>query len=438
MTARTMDVRDPYVTEFERAVRSLPGAAAFRRRGLERFRERGFPEPTAEAWRFTDLTPLLETSFRAASGTANPAQFAGLARGPLRGCQIAFVDGRYAPAFSLLELPPGVRVSSLAAVLRDDPRRVEPWLGSLVGPDGEAFPALNAAFFSDGVFLFLPRGVEFPRPIHILFLSSLHGEAYMTHPRVLVVAEENARASIVESHLGPAGGTYLSNSVVEIVLGADAALDYTKVQRESHDAFHVQAMRARLERGAQFVHRSISLGARLARNDFEIVLDGEGSEVDLLGLYEVAGRQLADHHTSIDHVRPHAVSRELYKGILDGRSRGVFDGRIVVRPGAQKTSALQTNKNLLLSREALVHTKPQLEIFANDVKCKHGATIGQLDEDVLFYLRSRGIALAEARRLLVHAFASEIIDSIRDEAVRAQVGGCYGILRAPAPPEGAA
>ncbi len=435
---RALDVRDPYVAEFERAGRSLPGPAAFRRRGIERFRERGFPDPNAEAWRFTDLTPLLETSFRAASGTANPAQFAGLARGPLRGCQIAFVDGRYAPAFSLLELPPGVRVSSLAALLRDDPRRAEPWLGTLVGPEGEAFPALNAAFFSDGAFVFLPRGTEFPRPIHVLFLSSLHGEAYMTHPRVLVVAEEGARATIVESHLGPAGGTYLSNSVVELFLGDGAAVDYTKVQRESHDAFHAQSMRARLGRDARLTHRSISLGARPARNDFEVVLDGEGAEAELLGLFEVAGAQLADHHTAIDHARPHAVSRELYKGILDGRARGVFDGRIVVRPGAQKTSALQTNKNLLLSPEALVHTKPQLEIFANDVKCKHGATIGQLDEEVLFYLRSRGIALAEARRLLVHAFAGEIIDSIRDEAVRAQVGGCHGILRAPAPPGGGA
>ncbi|MFN3484713.1 MAG: Fe-S cluster assembly protein SufD [Planctomycetota bacterium] len=435
---RTLDVRDPYGAEFERAVRSLPGPAAFRRRGIQRFQELGFPDPDEEAWRFTDLAPLRETSLRMASGTANPAQFAGLAKGPLRGCQIAFVDGRYAPAFSLLELPPGVRLLSLAALLRDDPRRIEPWLGGLVAPEAGAFAALNAAFFSDGVFLFLPRDTEWTRPLHILFLSSLHGEAYMTHPRVIVVAEENARATIVESHLGPAGGIYLSNSVVELFLGARSGVDYTKVQRESHDAFHVQSLRARLERDARLTHRSISLGGRLARNDFEILLDGVGSEVELFGLYEVAGVQLADHHTSIDHLRPHTVSRELYKGILDGRSRGVFDGRIVVRSGAQKTSALQTNKNLLLSREALVHTKPQLEIFANDVKCKHGATIGQLDEDVLFYLRSRGIGLAEARRLLVHAFASEIIDSIRHEAVRTQVGGCYGILRAPAPPEGVA
>ena len=180
--------------------------------------------------------------------------------------------------------------------------------------------------------------------------------------------------------------------------------------------------------GAAFTHHSISLGARIARNDLDVTLEGEGAECALFGLYEVAGAQHVDHHTLIDHAKPHCTSRELYKGVLDGRSRAVFDGRIVVRPDAQKTSAMQTNKNLLLSKEALVHTKPQLEIFANDVKCKHGATIGQLDADVLFYLRSRGIGLAEARRLLIHAFASEIIDTVKADAVRSQIGGCLALI----------
>jgi Fe-S cluster assembly protein SufD len=424
----TLDVRDHYAAEFERTGRALPGFDALRRRAIERFAERGLPTGREEAWRFTDVSPLGEVPFRPASGTANPAQFAGLARGPLKGCQIAFVDGRYAPAFSSLELPPGVRISSLGAVFRDDPKRVEPWLARLAEPDGNPFASLNAAFMSDGVFVYLPKETEFPRPIHLLFLSSLHGEPYMTHPRVLLIAEEAARATVVASYLGPAGGGYFTNAVTEVFLGEEAALDFTKVQRESHDAFHVEALEVRQGRGSSFTHRSVSLGARLARNDFRSVLAGEGAECTLYGLYEVAGGQLADHHTTIDHAAPHGTSRELYKGVLDGRARGVFDGKIVVRPAAQKTNAVQTNKNLLLSKNALVNTKPQLEIFANDVKCKHGATIGQLDEAVLFYLRSRGIGLAEARRLLIHAFVSEIVDTVKNDAVRSQVGGCYGLL----------
>jgi len=428
MSQETLEAKDHYVGEFERTGRALPAFEALRRQGIERFAALGFPRGREEAWRFTDLTPLTEIPFRPASGTANPAQFAGLAKGPLKACQIAFVDGRYAPAFSSLDLPPGVRISSLAAVFRDDPKRVEPWLARLAAPDGNPFASLNTAFMNDGVFIFLPKGAEFPKPIHLLFLSSLHGEAYMTNPRVLVVAEESARASVVASYLGPAGGGYFTNAVTEVFLGEDAALDFTKVQRESHEAFHFETLQVHQARGANFTHHSISLGARLARNDFTATLDGEGADCTLYGLYEVTGGQHVDHHTTIDHAKPYGTSRELYKGVLDGRARGIFDGKIVVRPAAQKTNAMQTNKNLLLSKDALVNTKPQLEIFANDVKCKHGATIGQLDEAVLFYLRSRGIGLAEARRLLIHAFVSEIVDTVKNDAVRSQIGGCYGLL----------
>ncbi len=425
---QTTERRNPYVSDFERNLKGLPALEDLRRKAIDRFAGLGFPTGREEAWRFTDPAPLAAVPFRPAAGTANPAQFAGLAKGPLKGCQIAFVDGRYAPSFSSLDLAPGVRVSSLAHVLRDDPRRVEPWLGRHASFEGNAFAALNTAFMNDGVFVHLARGTALAQPLHLLFLSSLHGEPYVTHPRVLIVLEEGARGAVVESYLGPAGGTYFTNAVAEVVLGDGAALDLTKVQRESHEAFHVQALQAVLGRSSVLVHRSISLGAKLARNDLGALLAGEGAECTLYGLFEVAGTQLADHHTVIDHARPHGTSRELYKGILDGRSRGVFDGRIVVRPDAQKTNAMQTNKNLLLSREALVHTKPQLEIFANDVKCKHGATIGQLDEAVLFYLRSRGIGLAEARRLLVHAFAGEIVDTVASDAVRSQLGGCLGLL----------
>jgi len=420
--------RNLYLAEFERNGRSLPAFRDLRKKAISRFGSLGFPTGREEAWRHTDTTMLAKTPFRPATGTANPAQFAGLSKGPLKACQIAFVDGRYAPAFSSLDLPPGVRVMSLAAVLRDDPKRVEPWLARQASFDLSPFTALNTAFMNDGAFLFVPRGIALPAPVHLLFLSSLHGEAYVTHPRILLVLEENASATVVQSWLGPAGGTYFTNAVTEAVLGDGARLELTKVQRESQEAFHLETLQVVQGRGAGFTHHSISLGGRLSRNDLGSVLAGEGAECSLLGLYEVAHDQQVDHHTTIDHAKPHGTSRELYKGVLDGRSRGVFDGRIVVRPDAQKTNALQSNKNLLLSKEALVHTKPQLEIFANDVKCKHGATIGQLDEAMLFYMRSRGIGAGEARRLLIHAFASEIIDTVKAPAVRSQIGGCLGLL----------
>ena len=371
---------------------------------MDRFSERGFPTGREEAWRFTDMTPLAETPFKPASGTANPAQFAALAKGALKACQITFVDGRYAPAFSTLNLPKGVTVRSFASFLKEDLASHDEYFPLPENP----FALLNTAFFSDGAYVLLDEGVELAAPIHMLFVSSLHGEPYVTHPRILILAREGARASIVQSFLGPAGGPYFTNAVTTIDLQPGSAIDLTKVQRESQQAFHVESLDVAVRQKASFSHHSISLGARIARNDVCVSLEGAGAECSLFGLYEVAGQQHVDHHTVIDHGEPNCTSRELYKGVLDGRSRAVFDGRIIVRPDAQKTSAFQSNKNLLLSKEALVHTKPQLEIFANDVKCKHGATIGQLDADVLFYLRSRGIGLAEARRLLIHAFAGEI------------------------------
>jgi Fe-S cluster assembly protein SufD len=423
MDTLTTDSRDLYVADFQRAAKTLPGFADLRKKAIDRFAERGFPGGREEAWRFTDVTPLTEIAFKPATGTANPNQFAGLANGALKGLQITFVDGRFAPTFSTLHLPPGVEVGSLGDALKSSPDGMAP----AVVPE-EPFALLNAAFFRDGALIRIADGVVLDRPIHVLFLSSLHGEPYVMHPRNVVSLGRGAKATIVNSFLGPSGGTYFLNAVTTAILGEGAALDLTKVQRESPQAFHFEGLDVVAARHAAFTHHSISLGARLARNDLRIRLDGEGAECSLLGLYEVAGQQHVDHHTTIDHAKPHGTSRELYKGVLDGRARAVFDGRIVVRPDAQKTSAIQTNKNLLLSKEALVHTKPQLEIFANDVKCKHGATIGQLDADVLFYLRSRGIGLAEARRLLIHAFASEIIDTVKADAVRSQIGGCLALI----------
>jgi Fe-S cluster assembly protein SufD len=420
----TTDPRDLYLADFERTAKGLPAFEEVRRRAIAKFAERGFPTGREEAWRFTDVTPIAEVAFKPASGTANPNQFAGLANGPLKACQITFVDGRFSPAFSSLDLPAGVGVTSVGEILKTAPAALAP----LVQVPDDPFPALNAAFFRDGAAIRIADGVQVERPIHILWLSSLHGEPYVLHPRTVISLGEGSRATVVKSFLGPSGGTYFMNAVTTVLLDAGASLDLTKVQRESPQAYHLERLDVKAARGAGFTHHSISLGARIARNDLNVALEGEGAECSLFGLYEVAGQQHVDHHTNIDHAQPNCTSRELYKGVLDGRARAVFDGRIVVRPGAQKTSAIQTNKNLLLSKEALVHTKPQLEIFANDVKCKHGATIGQLDESMLFYMRSRGIGLAEARRLLVHAFASEIVDTVKTDAVRSQIGGCLALF----------
>jgi len=424
MDTLTTDARDLYVADFDRVAKTLPGFADLRRKAMARFAEKGFPTGREERWRFTDTTPVTELHFKPAAGTANPSQFAGLAAGALKALQITFVDGRFAPAFSTLDLPAGVGVASLADVIKSAPEVVAPFV---LVPE-EPFELLNTALFRDGAVLRIGDGVTVDRPIHVLFLSSLHGEPYAMHPRMMISLGRDARASVVKSYLGPSGGTYLLNAVTTAALADGSSLDLTKVQRESPQAFHFESLDVRVGRGAAFTHHSISLGARLASNDFDVTLEGEGAECSLFGLYEVAGQQHVDHHTTIDHAKPNCTSRELYKGVLDGRARAVFDGRIIVRPDAQKTSAMQTNKNLLISKEALVHTKPQLEIFANDVKCKHGATIGQLDADVLFYLRSRGIGLAEARRLLIHAFASEIIDTVKADAVRSQIGGCIALI----------
>jgi Fe-S cluster assembly protein SufD len=421
MNAASLDsALDRYRADFERAAPGLPGLASLRRKALDRLAERGFPTVREEAWRFTDPSRLLATAFRPASGTANPKQFAALARGALKGLQLAFVDGRRAPEFTALPLPRGVEVGGLA----DDAASLE---GRLLVPDAP-FAALNVALFADGARVRLAPGAVLEAPLHLLFISSLHGDPYVTHPRLFIEAGEGSRAQIVTSYLGPAGGVYFTNAAGTVILAPGAVLDLTKVQRESRHAFHVDHLEVRAARGSAFTHHSISLGAAFARNDLDVTLEGEGAEASLFGLYEVAGDQHVDHHTTLDHASPRTTSRELYKGILDGASRAVFDGRVIVRPHAQKTVASQTNRNLLLSAEALVHTKPQLEIFANDVKCKHGATIGQLDRDVLFYLRSRGIGLEEARRLLIHAFASEIIDDVKSDAVRSQIGGCLGIM----------
>jgi Fe-S cluster assembly protein SufD len=343
--------------------------------------------------------------------------------GSWTGIQLVFVNGRFAAELSSLpDLPKGMIVCSLTEALEKHADLVEPHLARYANASREPFAALNTAFLVEGAFIYLPKGTLVKEPVHLLFVSTAKGEQpTVSHPRSLVIAGANSQIQILESYAGWSSEVYFTNAVTEILADENAFVDHYKLQRESLGAFHIGTVQVHLNRSANVSTQSISMGGALVRNHVNAVLNGEGGEATLNGLYLVNGTQHVDNHTCLDHAKPHCASHELYKGILDGRARGVFNGRIIVRPDAQKTDSKQTNKNLILSEEALVNTNPQLEIYADDVKCTHGATIGQLDADSLFYLRSRGIDLESARHMLTYAFAGDFIHRIRIEPVRIEL-----------------
>jgi len=419
-----------YISDFEMFGRSASAKRSdwlksIREDAFAQFQQLGFPSTREEDWRYTNVAPISRHPFRRALSRPNgltSAELSNFTFGELDGCQLVFVDGAFSQKLSTrTALPRGVRVRSLATALQKDRGRLEPYLAKLAGFDRNAFTALNTAFMSHGAFVYLPRGIIFNGIIHLLFLSTGHKKNSVTHPRTLIVAGEETQVSIVESHVGLEHGVYFTNAVTEIVAARNSTVEYHKIQRESREAFHVASLHVLQERDTNFTSHSISLGGALVRNDLNIVLNAEGAESTLNGLYVTAEKQHVDNHTKIDHAKPNCRSRELYKGILDEQSTAVFNGKILVRMNAQKTSAKQTNKNLLLSDRALVNSTPQLEIFADDVKCTHGATIGHLDEDELFYLRSRGIDEVSARTLLTYAFASEILSTVKIKPIQCQI-----------------
>ncbi|HWP99976.1 MAG TPA: Fe-S cluster assembly protein SufD [Vicinamibacterales bacterium] len=423
--SQVVERQDVFLAEADRFAREhaalrTPWAGETRGRALARFAALGFPTTREEEWRFTPVAPIAETPFRLAVGTDGAAAL--LARHALEEAAVAVVvNGRFAPELSSLGgLPPGVEVGSLAAALAADGD-----LANIVARPGtwedRPFAALNTAFLDDGVLVRIAPKVVVERPVQILFVTAPGAAPAMAHPRAVVIAGAGSQARIVESYAGPAEPRYFTNAVVEIELGENAVLDHCRDQREGAAACHMGLVLARLARDSVFTSHNIALGGWLVRNDIVAVLDGEGAECTLNGLYFADGDSLVDNHTQIEHARPHCPSHELYKGILAGRARAVFNGKIIVRPGAQKTNAKQTNRALLLSDDAQINTKPQLEIFADDVKCTHGAAIGQLDEEAVFYLRARGLTAAEARDMLIHAFAGEILDRVQPESLRARL-----------------
>jgi Fe-S cluster assembly protein SufD len=424
------DAATAYLADFERFERTRPAGEPaalrlLRRQAIERFAELGFPTTRQEQWRATDVSPIARTPFERAAGPARPealpASLDGLDHASYA-ATLVFVDGRFSPSLSVYrELPAGAVVTSLAAALAEHPELVEPWLARHASFAAQPFVALNTAFFEDGAFLYLPRGVAVMRPIQFLYLASggtTDGAATVVYPRNLVVAGESSAATLVEAYRGPEEAVYFTCAVTELVAGPNSSLDHYKLQREGRSAFHMATFEVHAGRSAAVSSHSISLGGALVRNDVNALLAGEGIDANLNGLYMVGGRQLVDNHMRVEHAAPHCGSHELYKGVLEGRSRAVFNGLIHVRPGAQKTDAKQSNRNLLLSREAVANSNPQLEIFADDVKCTHGSTVGQLDEDAVFYLRSRGIGAEAARSLLTYAFASDIVERVKVEPLR--------------------
>jgi Fe-S cluster assembly protein SufD len=414
--------------EFESFRAGLPAGEpewlrGLRATGIGAFEELGFPTTRQEDWRHTSVAAIARTEFHRPPATASVADLAVLDTLDFGHAfarrQLVFVNGRYAPTLSSAETSDGVHIRSLREVLDGQPQLVQPYLDRQASGPGRPFAALNAAFLDDGAFVSIPEGVVLAEPIHVVFLSAPGAQPTASHPRVLVWAGRKSQAAIVESYGGPADAVYLTNAITEIAVEDGAVVDHYRLQRESNRAFHVGALCVTQGRATRFASHAISLGASLSRLDIRQVFAGEGGECMLNGLFLAGDRQHTDTHTWVDHAEPHCTTRELYKGIVDDKARGVFVGRILVRPGAQKTDAIQSNKNLILSREALVDSLPQLEILADDVKCKHGSTTGQLDPLALFYLRSRGIGEEAARALLTYAFASDVVQRIGIAPLRA-------------------
>jgi Fe-S cluster assembly protein SufD len=424
-----MNQTEPHLEPFARFERESkePGwLFPFRKAGLARFAERGFPTLKDEDWRFTNVLPIARLPFKpvfdAATNGVDAARVSGFTFGKLPATRLVFLDGHYAPKLSCPAVrPPGVLVESLAAIMKTHPELLEKHLGRYAQGEEDAFTALNCAYFQDGAFILVPSGKTVEAPIHLLFISTGKETGATSHPRNLIIAEKNSHATVIESYVCTSDTPYFTNAVTELVTSEGAVLEHCKFQDEAPSAFHVAAIHSHLGRGSNLVSHSIATGAKLSRNNIRTSLAGEGVECILNGLYLTKDDQLADHHMVVEHAQPHCNSHEYYNGILDGRSKGVFHGRILVRQIAQKTDAKQTNKNLLLSEDATVDTKPQLEIYADDVKCTHGATIGQLNEDSIFYLRARGIGVDTARRMLIHSFAGEIVERVRHRATREEL-----------------
>lgn len=427
MVTEIAKTENEYLTAFQKLRQSSPTAAwaeLVRGSAMDRFEQLGFPTVKHEDWKYTNLAPLLKQKI---SPAVRPKNFQDL-NASITGYQYAethvvLVNGFLNAELSSLSGSGAVVVLDLFEAIADDRygKITREYLARNAKYHDNGLAALNTAFMQSGVFVLIPKDTKLETPLQITFIANASESGTANFPRVLIVSEENSSATVLETYASTGDTSYLTNAVVEIVLKEGARLEHYRVQRENKNALHLATTATELGRGSSYDTTSITLGGQLSRHDISVVMDHEGAECWVDGLYIVGANQHADTHSLIDHKQPYCNSHQLYKGILDGNGRAVFNGKVFVRPGAQKTDAMQTNKNLLLSANARVDTKPQLEIFADDVKCAHGAAVGQIDEEELFYLHTRGINPALARNLLTYGFAEEVIGKIKIDSLRSQL-----------------
>ena len=421
--------RDRYLADFEElerhsALQRPSWLAPLRRSAIAHVARFGFPTPKDEDWRYTNLAPLVATPFVPAAahtpGALRDEDVQRLALGDAGGPRLVFVNGGYSIRHSSRpSLPPGARLTSLAEAIQADGEVIERHLAQHAAWDANVFAALSAAFIQDGAFVHLPADVSLSVPLELLFVATAPG--VLAQPRVLIVAGPRSRITVLERYVALTEEAYFTNVVTEIVAGSGATVDHVVVQEQSPAGFHIATVHAALDDESAFTTSSAAFGSRLARATLAVQFRGERARAALRGVYVVGGHQHVDTHVTVDHAVPRCSSQQLYKGVLDGRARAVFNGRILVRPDAQKTDANQTNKHLLLSDTVEVDSKPQLEIFADDVKCTHGAAEGQLAPEALFYLQSRGLGEAAARTLLTYGFAREVLERIEPAPLQAYI-----------------
>lgn len=419
-----------YVTAHARLAEDFPGQSVdwvrqFRESSLRHLQAVGFPVTREEAWKYTDVRPILKHAFSPAATGDNGLSAEDIAdlKVPRHGShRLVFVNGHFSSQLSDVgSLPPGAWVGNLSSALEHDADVLESHLGRYVPKDLHGFAALNSAFLTDGAYISLGVGCALDRPIELVYVVSPDGESQVNMPRNLIIADGGSRCHIIERYLTLGARRYLTSSITELHCGSGCVIEHYKLQQEDIGAYHVGGLYVQQQRNSQFTAHNIALGGSIVRNDLHTLLVEQGAVCQLNGLYVCKGRQHMDNYTQIDHAKPDCTSREMYKGILDGRARAVFRGGIVVHTDAQHTDARQENRNLLLSHGAEVDTKPQLEIYADDVKCAHGATVGQLDPDQVFYLRTRGVDDKTARRFLTFAFANDILQRVRLTSVRSEI-----------------
>ena len=421
--------REWYTTLFNEFERDLNGQSKTslhrtRKEAIRWFSQNGFPTVQQEEWRFTNVSPIGKIEFKPIENKTNVIDPAIIdpfliSKDFIR---LVFVDGCYSADLSnTTGLAQGLLVQNLNDALAVEKESVEKNLAKHARIDENGFVALNTAFIKQGAFIQVSKNIISQQPVHLIYLATDKADERATHPRNLIVAENNSQFSVIESYVSPSDSTYFTNPVTEIVAGENAVIDHYKIQQESPKAYHTSLTQIAQKASSNYRSHNYVFGGAIVRNDLNAVLDGEGIECTLNGLYLACGNQLVDNHSAIEHAQPHCDSRELYKGILDEKARAVFSGKIHVHKDAQKTDAVQSNQNLILSEDAMVDTKPQLEIYADDVKCTHGGTVGQMDEDGVFYLRARGISEATAKNLMIQAFAGDVTGRIQDKTIREHI-----------------